>query len=695
MERSEIFTGILVALLIFLTVVLLFATLESAGYQSDRWSILTNGSPEYQRSIYVSDNGTIYLWDGKAIRAIDQDGRQEWQSAMPAVDENSTGSDNQLILDSVAMRDGYLYLYLESDQWSMSGCDGEVVALAPNGTLFWQVKCPASRFAEVTFSGDTIYVSRDGPDPNDPLIQSLAAYDTSGNILWTNDDVYLSPVFDDNGTAYLIHGDRIPIYSEELLAYSQNGTMLWSRNLSDQGIHTPLALQAYNGSLYVESYDGFGAYSFDCLDSDGLVRWKRDVDRYYMPVTFDAEGNMYLQETGSIEVISHDGRDLGIYSVNVSPGYVEANDNGTLYISTLNMPASNASLEDLAGYRLDVVDLKNQRMLWSYDFKPVPDSVVTVRRDTASSLIQDFQDIPNGNTMNATELQEYYDIQPGTTENEADDSFNVYPYKDHVYVSFWSANYEEPVVYNQTKCAYSGSLYAFDRSGNLLWKKQLDSYVDYLVEKNDTVYYSTGDGRFSASDAGLTAGLVTAAAYLFFRFLVVGAVARARSRLEQNENRNGILKFISANPGSTLYDIGRGLSLNVGTVRYHLLILSVNRKIRADRNAAGSVRYYANGRQYSVEEKLVISLMKRSQVGRLLKTLIEQPGLPNTEISRALGLPESAVSRYLRELADHGVVVKQRTESGKLSYIVDDKYRHAILGYLRAGPVSLDYPNVT
>ncbi len=258
-----------------------------------------------------------------------------------------------------------------------------------------------------------------------------------------------------------------------------------------------------------------------------------------------------------------------------------------------------------------------------------------------------------------------------------------------------------PGIYNNSICAYAGGIYAFDaRDGRTLWSRQTDSYVTSMTEKNGTVFYRTGDGKFSSASVGLAAGFAAAAFYLFFRFFMLGAVSRARSRLDKNENRNAIFSFIAGNPGATLYEIAKELKINLGTVRYHLLVLSVNYKVIADRSGPKSVGYFVNGRRYSAEEKLIMSLMRREQIRKLLCILAGRPGLANMDIATEMRLPESSVSRYLAELYEKGIVEKRKSDSGKLNYFIMDRYTPVVAGmcpvaYTVEGHATYDHAGIS
>jgi predicted transcriptional regulator len=134
-----------------------------------------------------------------------------------------------------------------------------------------------------------------------------------------------------------------------------------------------------------------------------------------------------------------------------------------------------------------------------------------------------------------------------------------------------------------------------------------------------------------------------------------------------------VLSFIAGNPGVTAVDISRDLHLNVGTVRYHLLILGINHKI-VEHKDDKYLRYFTNSNSYSLEERAVVSLMKREPMWRVLNTLAEKPGLSNVEISRELNISTGAASRHMNELLTKGVVMKVPQADRGYAYSIKEEY---------------------
>ncbi len=174
---------------------------------------------------------------------------------------------------------------------------------------------------------------------------------------------------------------------------------------------------------------------------------------------------------------------------------------------------------------------------------------------------------------------------------------------------------------------------------------------------------------------------LTAILYIFVRFICVSAVARARSRINKNENRNTVYDFIAKNPGMTLYEVARGLSMNLGTVRYHAFILGINHRV-VPYSDSKFVRYFTNSNSFSHEDQAVVSLVRRESYGKVLRYMLTRLAVSNVEITKELGLQESLVSRCIKELVDKGIVVKE--PSGlRGAYTIDDLQRERVASAIR------------
>jgi predicted transcriptional regulator len=399
----------------------------------------------------------------------------------------------------------------------------------------------------------------------------------------------------------------------------------------------------------------------------------------------DTEGKMYFAWTASngeyinFDIISPDDSEktLNGQALTEEMGKYYGFSDGIAYYAKVSPDAGNKTLADLGTYVLSAYDLRDEKLLWTAKIKFDPH--VTTLNTSGIGLIMYNWDIFQAYVANnVTPVRDIEGREPDSPGLTSRSMIQVTIRANAVYVVNWAYNYVNPFIFDNSTCVYAGGICALDSNGKILWSRETDSYVTAMTEKNGTIFYSTGDGRLSSTGVDMAAGFALAAAYLFFRFFMLGAVSRARTRLDQNQNRARLLDFIAGNPGATLYEMARVLGMNVGTVRYHLLILSVNHKVRTSKDRKKYVRYFTNRGAYTEDEMVVLTLLKREHVGRLIDIMISCPGTSNRELSLATGLPDSVVSRYMRELAGQGIIEKRRQENGRLSYVLVERYKNAV-----------------
>jgi predicted transcriptional regulator len=145
-------------------------------------------------------------------------------------------------------------------------------------------------------------------------------------------------------------------------------------------------------------------------------------------------------------------------------------------------------------------------------------------------------------------------------------------------------------------------------------------------------------------------------------------ISRARGLIDQNENRNRVMQYIADNPGSKQYDMTGALDMNIGTLRYHLMILGLNHRVVSYQDGARLVRYFVNNGTYSPAQMEVISLLKRNPTSKLLSALAGNSGMTGAMISTVSGLPYCEVNKYLKELMAKDVVVKESLSADRYQY---------------------------
>ena len=582
----------------------------------------------------------------------------------------------------------------------------------------------------MTVSGDKIYIyhpySLSVLDTNGSFLYRIdnisdpAAVDGLGNVYAVKAG---APAGNTSGQ-YLLNKWVSPDYrmaTNIIEAYGPGGDILWQKTMDDpirrQELGTNMqyeyrTLPLYrDGILYVPSLRGMTALNASggelwskSFDTDMNLLWQMPFDSQndlYMTIEESYHADHFMPDDFRVYAITPDGK-LSNYTTSNIIYNVQTAGNGIGYTGEI-YGSNYANLTDFFPIVVSAVDLTDGHSLWNFTV-PVSGAreatmdETNVRQTDIFSLGNESDRMIDFNHRHP-ELQNSSRDELGPWEIEGMGTINVLADRDKVYVSYYAYNYEYPrsfvyplytngsdlnplnleytgkPVFNRSHIAYMSGILALDSHGKMLWNRPTDSIVTTMAANNSTIYYSTKGGELSATQVNIAVGFALAAiAYLFLRFLAVGAVARAKARIDKNDKRNSILDFIVKNPGSSLYEIARGSGLNLGTVRYHLFILRLNHKIVESHTDGKYVRYFTNSGTYSKEEQLILSLMRRDSMGRMLGLMVEKPGISNVEIARELDIKESVVSRCVKELSEKGVVVRD-TEKG---CFVDEGHREYV-----------------
>jgi predicted transcriptional regulator len=656
------------------------------------------------------DTGRYFVADNRTIRLAQ--GSNDLTST-PIIDSEG-GSLYALV--SPDLNTSIYHLY--DARWE-GGIDNlSVVSISPNGRASWSVpvggNLSAVGWATVDARQTGVYVFH---GYNETLI------DKRGNVEWNIENVSDPAAVDEQGFVYTVTAVGRELFSVNYVitnysdcwngtyfdyrepsgvvrAFYPNGTLYWSKDIGEPIIRQQMwdsvdkqfkTLPVYDkGTVYVPVSSGVIA-----LDRQGNEIWTRHFDggdfRLFEMMPFDNAGNVYLRyfnvndtARSYVYVISPDGSRVSGQMPFDSSGM--AASDGILYY-TASLPAveppdpwavlnngqpwvPRRNLTDLDTVAVSAHDFIAGMDVWRF--------VVPVNDTTEGVVTADNADRMHDWLNEARLADDQYRKRNNATAWNLSRSpqAQVLPGKNIVYVVFSTACYESPIVVNQSKFVYSGGIYALDNGGKLVWSKPLDSFVTSASVNGTVIYYSTGDGKIAAGSVDVAAGLaLLAAIYVFIRFFLVGAVSRARARLDGNENRGRILKFIVSEPGSNMREVASALKMNIGTVRYHLFILTLNHKIVSISADEKYLRYFTNSGTYSKESQLVIALMRREGINRVLTALSENPCMSNREISQRSGIQESAVSRYMKELAEKGIVIKEKAAGGATSFSIADGYR--------------------
>lgn len=498
-------------------------------------------------------------------------------------------------------------------------------------------------------------------------------------------------------------------------AYYPNGSLAWSQHIGNQ-VCQGSSLNGWilydrlpfygNGMLYVPVPNGIAK-----LRSDGAYMWTCQIpDGNYalfdlMP--FDDSGNVYMEslinrpyeEKVEVCTISSDGYvqpGSWAYDVGDSWGtdqpYVGsvplASRNGVVYTVESNGPIDGPKFNEtlrtmqFGSRTITAYDVKGNGQIWNFSV-PMDDRHVGVFDEGNYKeflLRPERVDIgpDTDRWLKPGEVAWTNETQPLTVVTTTD--VRLCPGANVTYINYNSAIFEHPVIFNRSRCLYARGLYAVDNNGSLLWSMPVDGFVENIVANNESLYYVTRDGRIGSTGIPEVAAGVTfaAAVYMFLRFFMIGAVARARHRIDQNENRNEVLQYVIDHPGSAANEISRATGLNHGTVRYHLSVLTLNHKVVTYEDGGKYLRYFKNSGAFTPGERAFLALARREPVRKVLEVLEAKPGLTGLEISKELGVSSTAAHRHIGLLVESGIIDRKPHIERGYVYTIKDEYRQQV-----------------
>jgi predicted transcriptional regulator len=698
MKKSMLFEAVVVILLI-LFVFILYVMVTSSTGAPNKWALpgmVGSTGDSLYGNMFTGANGMLYTVDGTNVNAIDQAGHIQWSLKVPYL---LNGINVEKWMGEQAETDnGNFYIELVSaDEPQVLA--KEILVISPEGKLLWGKGYVGDGIPSgFSTRGGRLYAQS---------FDHMIVYDSNGSEVWQIDDIDppYQQVTADDGSVYLLNGPN----GHMLEAYDSNGVLKWSDSLDvyGPGVHTTnlqiLDLLYNDHTVYVPVLGGLIA-----LNEDGSEKWNKTYNKnisIFRDAPFDKDGNLYLTDGPNLFHISPDGTESTYADISYSPETFEkvSAEDGIIYkyeivsaVSALSpgypmhdliedamTDGTMASIRDLLGNRsiyqldtcrIDAYDMKTGDKLWNYSL-PLEVHNVTIDESNYANILTDRGRIEKDNMMSPEAWYRSRNITDGTEVLNSWAFAYLMPAKGLLYVNLWSYNYEVPTFFGRSNCTYAGGVYAINRNGSLVWLKSTDARVTSMEAINGTIFYGTNNGRMSAARIDAAAGFaLTAAFYLFIRFFLVGAVTRARGRINSNKNRNTVLRFIAENPGISLYDISKDLNMNMGTVRYHLMILGINHRITSYKADDKYVRYFTNAGSYTAEQQFIVSLIRRDGIRKVLGKLLENPGLSNLELAEELGMQDTSTMRYTKELLNKGILIKDRTQAGKLIYTIKNEY---------------------
>lgn len=127
-----------------------------------------------------------------------------------------------------------------------------------------------------------------------------------------------------------------------------------------------------------------------------------------------------------------------------------------------------------------------------------------------------------------------------------------------------------------------------------------------------------------------------------------------------NQNRWVIFEAVQSNPGIIFNDLCRITRINRGTVKYHLVMLQLSRKISTI-PGEGSDRYFENNGYYSDIERFLFQHLREETTRKIMRIVLEKPDITQTEVVEHVGISAPSVSRHMATLIREGIVTMQKT----------------------------------
>ena len=150
---------------------------------------------------------------------------------------------------------------------------------------------------------------------------------------------------------------------------------------------------------------------------------------------------------------------------------------------------------------------------------------------------------------------------------------------------------------------------------------------------------------------------------IFFSLKIMSALGDRKVdqyAVSYNKNRQKIYDVIKANPGVKFNELERLTEIKEGTLKYHMLVLSMKRRIIAF-GSGRSVRYFENNGRYSELEKKVFLHLQNPTTRKILKVLASSPEVSRKDIAETVGISGPSVSWHTKRLSGDGIITTEKS----------------------------------
>lgn len=129
--------------------------------------------------------------------------------------------------------------------------------------------------------------------------------------------------------------------------------------------------------------------------------------------------------------------------------------------------------------------------------------------------------------------------------------------------------------------------------------------------------------------------------------------------------RRKIYECISKSQGLHFREIQRRVDIATGSLDYHLHFLCKTGLIRLEKEGKFT-RYYALTKNWSIEEKKMLNLLRQKTIRHIVIILLQKKELKASEISSELQISAANLSWYLNHLSENKMVSFRK--SGRFRY---------------------------
>jgi len=159
-------------------------------------------------------------------------------------------------------------------------------------------------------------------------------------------------------------------------------------------------------------------------------------------------------------------------------------------------------------------------------------------------------------------------------------------------------------------------------------------------------------------------GLLYSDKYRFFTLFAPLYTRIKKKHVLDHFTRGRIYGYIETNPGAHYNIIRDALSLNNGSLTYHLRMLEKTEYINSKK--AGKCRYFYPA-SMNISEKNGLSNMQNS----ILEKIVEKPDITQKEIADETGVSQQVISYNVKKMMKDGVVKAKKNGMGSCLYVAE------------------------